>query len=530
MERFFEIAMRSMTFLTVLFLVSALNINKANSIDVFTSQIERKNMNLINIGMTNFPSTIDPISTWHYQEFLVVQSVYETLVRVNEGGNVVSNLAESWTIDESGTHYSFQLRKGAHFNNGNAVTSHDVAVSFARHLWPGSPSVVKDRLASILKGGNTVKKNKIPSGIEEKSNDVVTFHLKAPYAPFLSVLSMPAFSIVSLSGGKPNAPVGSGPMQASYDVNESVWHLRLSDRTATIQPTLSGFDIFPVRDSTEAIKLLEAGALDLVLGLNIQDFSKISLAPHIKVTKTQSVGFLHLFFNNNRSLFLDPGLRKDLGLALTHLAKDRAPDANGFLVFEPHFIPRGIMSPEYYDRNLEPIPPASLRKKWFSKIQGKSLKVVLRRELFSDKFGEELDVVLKSFGFMPQIIFVRGGDYLPILKSGDYDIIAGGYIGNFPDPDGFLDPINRNNSFQYGNIPSDELFESISKVRNLRDGRVRLNEYSRLLKGFESKWYFIPLYRVNAPFLHNDKIQIPDTNFRYECELWKILWRGISPS
>jgi ABC-type transport system substrate-binding protein len=490
-----------------------------------SSPVTRRKLNTISIGMTNFSKSIDPMEAWHYQHFFIIQSTYETLVRIGESGKIISGLAESWNIDSSGTKYTFQLRPGAKFHNGKLVTSNDVAQSFARILWPDSTSVVKDRIASIIKGGKNTKKPDIPVGIQIISPTKISFELKAPYQPFLYVLSMSAFSIISFDWQTPQIPIGSGPMQPSYDSKKMIWRFRSFDQKYRDKPKLNGFDIQPIRTVSHGVNALTTGEVDLIMGLTNEDLREYALAEGIILTKSESVASIHLFFNNSKILFRNEEVRKNIGNALTQIAKDYTHPSQ-FVEFEPYFIPKGIMPLSYYNRQYSSVNTMALKRKRNSKKKGDPLKVILRREYFSDDLGKRFIQALNDLGFEGKISFIRAEEYPRILKDSSYDIIAGGYMGNFPDPDGFLDLISKNNSYQYGNIDSTELFQQLAEVRHLANPNNRLEEYSRILKVFEQKWYFIPLYRINIPFLHRKEIQIPPTNLRYECKLWNIYWKN----
>jgi len=110
------------------------------------------------------------------------------------------------------------------------------------------------------------------------------------------------------------------------------------------------------------------------------------------------------------------------------------------------------------------------------------------------------------------------------LEDDKYDIITGLYVGNFPDPDGFLDPLMETSKARFGVIPSRDLFTAIEKVRYVTPAEKRLEEYSRILRSFEDNWYLVPLYRISVPIIHNAQLSIPDTSFRYEAELWNMFW------
>ncbi len=60
---------------------------------------------------------------------VLLYNVYETLVRLQPDGSITGLLAESWDISEDGLTYTFNLREGVSFHNGDAFTADDVVFS-----------------------------------------------------------------------------------------------------------------------------------------------------------------------------------------------------------------------------------------------------------------------------------------------------------------------------------------------------------------------------------------------------------------
>jgi peptide/nickel transport system substrate-binding protein len=63
---------------------------------------------------------------------VVHMSVLEGLTKINMDGKITPLLAESWTIDPDGKVYTFKLRKGVKFHDGEAFDASDVVFSFER--------------------------------------------------------------------------------------------------------------------------------------------------------------------------------------------------------------------------------------------------------------------------------------------------------------------------------------------------------------------------------------------------------------
>ena len=60
---------------------------------------------------------------------VLMDNVYETLVRIDEDGSITPGLATSWEISDDARSYTFHLRKGVTFSNGDAFTAETAALS-----------------------------------------------------------------------------------------------------------------------------------------------------------------------------------------------------------------------------------------------------------------------------------------------------------------------------------------------------------------------------------------------------------------
>ncbi len=86
--------------------------------------------------------TLDPARTYDTAGGEVINNIYETLVFYdgNATDKFVPQLAESWTTSEDGKTWTFTIRKGVKFHNGDEMTPSDVAYSFQRGLLQGGTS------------------------------------------------------------------------------------------------------------------------------------------------------------------------------------------------------------------------------------------------------------------------------------------------------------------------------------------------------------------------------------------------------
>jgi peptide/nickel transport system substrate-binding protein len=131
---------------------------------------------------------------------VTLYNVYETLTKINEDGSVSPLLAESWQASADLKTYTFKLRKGVKFQNGEPLDSAAVKFSFDRAA--AAASTNKDK--SLFQSFTSVT-------APDADTVVVVLKYSEPNLPFL--LGQATASIVESKSAPTDAtqPVGSGP-------------------------------------------------------------------------------------------------------------------------------------------------------------------------------------------------------------------------------------------------------------------------------------------------------------------------------
>ena len=88
---------------------------------------------IANVAISENGITLDPHATNNQgSEALMIDTVFESLVLTDNEGNFWPWLATDWSYSEDGTEWTFNLREGITFNNGDAFTADDVVCSYQR--------------------------------------------------------------------------------------------------------------------------------------------------------------------------------------------------------------------------------------------------------------------------------------------------------------------------------------------------------------------------------------------------------------
>ncbi|WP_419775133.1 peptide ABC transporter substrate-binding protein [Ignavigranum ruoffiae] len=147
---------------------------------------------VLNISTSAEPPTIDPALATDSTSGSILRNVFEGLTVVSPEGEVQPGAAESWEVSDDGLVYTFKLREGNKWSNGDPVTAQDFEFAWKRVLNPETAS----QYASIMfpiKGAEAYNsgEGKVEDvGIKAVDESTLEVTLAAPTAYFLE---LPAF-------------------------------------------------------------------------------------------------------------------------------------------------------------------------------------------------------------------------------------------------------------------------------------------------------------------------------------------------
>ncbi|MFQ5565113.1 MAG: ABC transporter substrate-binding protein [Paracoccaceae bacterium] len=217
------------------------------------------------VGQIAEPKSLDPAAVTAVNDFRILMNLYDGLVRYKDGTlEVEPALADSWTISDDGTVYTFELRDGVTFHDGTAFDANAVVFNFDRMLDESHP--FHDTGPFPLSFFFSAVED-----VEAVDSDTVKFTLNAPYAPFLSNLAYPTGLIVSPAAvaahGKDfgRNPAGTGPFKfAEWESNAKVVAVR-NDEYWGDAPSLEAIVFRPITDANTRVAEMLSGGIDVMV-------------------------------------------------------------------------------------------------------------------------------------------------------------------------------------------------------------------------------------------------------------------------
>src|SRR5918997_3723324 len=150
------------------------------------------------------PPELDPNLSSAYVDRQVMASLYDKLVDIDEQGEIVPMLAESYEVSDDELVYTFHLREGVKFHDGTPFNAE--AVKFNLDRYQEKDSVRSTEVEPI-------------ESVEVVDDMTVRVELEEVFAPFLAVLTDRAGVMVSPkaieegNGKVSENPVGTGPFK-----------------------------------------------------------------------------------------------------------------------------------------------------------------------------------------------------------------------------------------------------------------------------------------------------------------------------
>ena len=206
------------------------------------------------MAMTLEPPGLDPtVAAAAAIAEVTLYNVYETLTKVNEDGSVSPLLAESWTAAPDLKTYTFKLRKGVKFQNGEPFDSAAVKFSFDRAAAPTSTN--KDK--SLFQSFESVT---APDG----DTIVITLKYSEPNFPFLMGQATAAIIEPKSAPTDGTQPVGTGPYQlGAWAKGSSITLTKWADYRNATAIKLSKVTIRIISDPAAQVAALLSGDVDV---------------------------------------------------------------------------------------------------------------------------------------------------------------------------------------------------------------------------------------------------------------------------
>lgn len=455
----------------------------------------------------------------------LMYDLFEGLVTVNERGQLVPGAAESWTISEDGLTYTFRIRAGLRWSDGQPLTAADFDYSLRRIVDPRNALRGAGTIFPIV-NSVAINRGDIPVselGVRVVDELTLEISLESPAPFFLDMLAgfstapVPRHVIEAHGAGwtSPDTMVVNGAYRLAEWVSNTHYKLvrnpkyRNADRVR-----IDEVFYYPVTDKETAVTRFRAGELDIVLDVppNRLEWAAKAMPRELKISPAQ--GIRYLIVNTERPRLRDPRVREALSVAVNREI------ITGKILRDGSSPTTGIVPPNVAGYGANPAPYESLpyerrvaRAKELLAEAGYSADrpLEIRLSFLPQENYRRVVVALQAMwrdvGIATELQTIGSQGRDNMLKGGDFDLALFTYYAPFADPVAFLLLLESNSFRNYSRYRNAEFDALLADTSHLPDAALRMQALKETERLALADHPVIPLFNPGRSFLVSQRVQ-----------------------
>jgi peptide/nickel transport system substrate-binding protein len=244
----------------------------------------------LRVALSTYPNSLYVPLTAERNADNAATQLYNTLVFLDQEGEIQPALAESWEVSEDGTEYIFHLRKGITFHNGEPFTAEDVIATW--EYGKGEDSVWKEKYAIA----ETVQK--IDDYTVKVTTDGPKPLLLTTMHDFWAIVPDEYMKEVGVDGFQEH-PIGTGPFmfvewvkgdRIVYKANPNYWQKGY--------PKVETLIFRPIPESATRVAAIQTDEIDIVGRLSAEEATGLLGVPEVHVINYPVTRIYYVAFNN----------------------------------------------------------------------------------------------------------------------------------------------------------------------------------------------------------------------------------------
>ena len=463
-------------------------------------------------------------------EMYAQEMLYETLVNITADG-YEGCLAESWDISEDGKTYTFHIRDGVKFSDGEVCDANAIKANFDaiienkdRHTWL--------EMMNLL------------VGVSAPDDKTFVIELSEPYYPLLTELGVTRpFAMISPKAMKDgstkdgvNAYIGTGPYVLTNFVTDEYAVFEANENYWGEQPKIKKITVKVIPDNQTRILALEKGEIDMIFGKNMIDADAINQYTgndKFTVSLSDPTSTRQIVLNTTKEALADKEVRQ----ALQHATNKQAISDGIFYGLEQPADTLFAKTVPYCDIDLEPyaydveqaqsmldeagwvVGADKIREKDGQKL---NIDLLYNSDSVTEKaIAEYLQSEYQKIGISLNIHGEEEQSYRDNMKAGNFDMVFNICWGTPYDPQSSLAamraPVYGDYAAQLGLEDKAEIDQAITDILVSTDEQKRQDLYTFVLTRLHEDAVYIPLtYECNKAIYRSDLKGFHFTQTQYE--------------
>lgn len=472
------------------------------------------------------PGSLDPALAQGTHESWILENVFEGLMTFNEKGELVEGMAERYEVSEDGLTYTFYIRDGVTWTNGDPVTAHDFEYAWKRALNPETASYYAHILYPI-KGAeayNTGEGSEEDVGVKALDDKTLEVTLETPTAYFLELTAFYTYFPVNKNvvesnpdwAKDPSTYVTNGPFKlVEWKHNDQIILEKNEDYYNADKIKLDGIDLDIIEDQNTAWQKYEGGEYHILVDVPTSVVAQLKAENNPELNIDFQVGTYYYNVNPDIKPFNNAKVRKALSMAMDREVITENITQGGQI---PAYgvVPPGLEDESGNDfrevqGNLFEYNPEEAKKLFEEGLKEEGMTVedfnnqnfvlLFNTSESHKKIAQAVQEMWRTnLGVEIGLENVEFQVKLDREKAGDYHISRAGWLGDFMDPMTFLDlwwSQSEFNDVKYNNPEYDELIE---KAKSTNDQEVRMQAMKEAEKILMEDMPVIPVYFYTQPY------------------------------
>ena len=264
----------------------------------------------INVGIITPSGAINPVTVADQGGLDMLGQTGEYLTFSDQHLTLQPQLATKWSSNSTADVWTFTIRQGVKFHNGQTLTADDVVYTYQLQTNPKSSANALSAFGGVL----------TPDGVKKTGQYEVEFHLAAPNGNFPYLTSSDNYNMIILPKDYDPAKwqssfVGTGPFVlksyttntgATFTANPNYWGPK---------PKPAGTNFTFYATQTPAISALVSGTIDVIGQFSVSGGQQL-LAGGYNIIKLKSSAHRELSMRNDVAPFTDARVRQAVALTL----------------------------------------------------------------------------------------------------------------------------------------------------------------------------------------------------------------------
>ena len=464
------------------------------------------------------PPTLDPHLTGDVTSARYVLEIFGGLLTIDKELAIVPDLAEEWSVSNSGTNFTFRLKPEAAFHDGRQVTAQDFKWSFERAADPATEAPTVDVFLGDIVGLDRVQAGTATeiSGVSVIDDRTLTVDIDSPKVSFVAKMTYPTSFVLDRDNVTEDprwvfSPNATGPFRlADYEPGEVLLLSRFEDyhlgpaHLDEVRFILSGGNARLMFETDEIHVTRE-----YQLGLDTLLDPSHPLRDTVRQGPAQfDVDYVGM--NVNEPPFDDPKVRQALNYAVdretlaSQLLQNTAVPAKGII---PPGFPGFNSGLEGYSFDPEKAKRLLAESKYGADLENLPLITMTLPGSFGGGIGPTMEAVLamweENLGIQMELLQTEWAIYLQDLDKRRFQMFGGlGWIADYPDPENFLDILfhgdSSNNHGDYSNPEVNRLLEQ-ARVEQSEPSRIALYNRAEEMIVADAPW--VPLWHTRAGYV-----------------------------